>query len=294
VNAKSRLHTTFLQAGTTTGRMASENPNLQNIPIQTELGRKIRNAFVSEEGFSLVAFDYSQIELRIAAFISGDEKMIAIFKQGLDVHTAVAAAVFGVPLDKVDYEMRRRAKVINFGIIYGMGINALRANLGTDRKAAQEFYDAYFENFKTLAEYLDRTKGEAARKGYTETLYGRRRYFEGIHSPIPYIRAAAERMAINAPIQGTEADIVKLAMVRVDEYVRNYSLSEKVYQVLQVHDEIVCEIDEKIAPSVAEKIREIMESIVDEKDTKGVPIKADVKMGKSWGAMEKIHESPLR
>ncbi|MDO8579677.1 MAG: DNA polymerase, partial [bacterium] len=218
---KSRLHSTFIQSGSATGRMASKDPNIQNIPNKTELGRKIRNAFIAEKGWKLVAFDYSQIELRIAAFLSGDEKFIDIFRRGGDVHTAVASQVFGVPTDKVTKTMRGQAKVINFGVMYGMGVNALRANIGCDRATAQKFYNEYFEKFSGLRDYLERVKAETARRGYTETFFGRRRYFEGIKSKLPFIRASAERMAINAPIQGTEADIVKLAMIRIDEYLKH-------------------------------------------------------------------------
>lgn len=223
----SRLHSRFLQAGTTTGRMASESPNLQNIPIKSALGRAIRHAFIAEEGNCLVTLDYSQIELRIAAILSQDEKLISIFKNGEDVHTGVAAQMFGVPPADVDKEMRRKAKTINFGILYGMGVNALRTNLGTDRKTAQEFYNNYFETFTTLPSYLDEVKADAERKGYTETMFGRRRYFSGFRSPLPYVRAQAERMAINAPIQGTEADIVKIAMLRIDELLKKEGLAKR-------------------------------------------------------------------
>ncbi|MDO8523868.1 MAG: DNA polymerase, partial [bacterium] len=215
LDSKKRLHTSFIQTGTTTGRLSSQNPNLQNIPIKSELGRRIRRGFVTPVGSLLVAFDYSQIELRLAAILSGDEKLSEIFKRGEDIHAAVAAEVFGVLEKEVTYEMRRRAKVINFGILYGMGVNALRESLGTDRAAAQEFYNRYFETFSGLAAYLSKTKASAARLGYTTTLFGRKRFFPGIRSKLPYVRAMAERMAINAPLQGTQSDIVKIAMARV-------------------------------------------------------------------------------
>lgn len=283
-----RLHPVFVQAGTTTGRMAAIDPNIQNIPTKTDLGRAIRNAFIAEKGFELLALDYSQIELRIAAFLSGDEKMIEIFKTGQDVHTAVAAQVFKVAPEQVDKEMRRRAKVINFGILYGMGVNALKTNLGTDRKEAQTFYNEYFETFKTLAAYLDRVKANTARTGFTETFYGRKRFFEGIKSRIPFIKAAAERMAINAPIQGTEADLVKIAMIRVEEYVQKNKLADSVYPLMQVHDELVYEVKKELIPKVAGEIAKIMESIMDMKDTKGVPIEVNAARGKNWGEMEEI------
>lgn len=284
----SRLHATFLQAGAATGRMSSNSPNLQNIPIKTELGRNIRKAFVAEKGFVLLDLDYSQIELRIAAFLSGDEKLKGIFKRGEDVHTAVAAQVFKVPLDKVDKEMRRRAKVINFGILYGMGINALRANLGTDRKEAQAFHDAYFETFADLAKYIDATKAAAARQGYVETFFGRRRNFEGIKSPIPYIRAAAERMAVNAPMQGTQADLIKLAMGKIDTYLNEKSLADDVRLILQVHDELVYEVRESIARKIGAEIRMLMEGVITQKDTAGVPICANASIGPNWGEVELI------
>ncbi|MBM2817440.1 MAG: polA [Parcubacteria group bacterium] len=280
-----RLHTSFLQAGTTTGRMSSQNPNLQNIPNKSELGRNIRKSFIADKGFKLVAFDYSQMELRIAAFLSGDEKLVEIFRKGEDVHTAVASEVFGVSFDKVDKEMRRQAKVINFGIIYGMGINALRQNLGTDRESAQKFYNEYFNKFSGLAEYLEKVKNETYKKGYTETFFGRRRYFEGLNSPLPYIRASAERMAINAPIQGTGADIVKLAMSKVDEYLSENNLKEDARLLLQVHDELLFEIKDSLVKKVSPEIKKIMESVISPKETKGIVCAVDVSMGDNWGEM---------
>lgn len=281
-----RLHTHFIQSGSTTGRMASQNPNLQNIPIKTELGKIIRNAFVAEKGYKLAAFDYSQMELRIAAFMSGDEKLIGIFKRGEDVHASVASFVFKVPLKEVTPSMRRQAKVINFGIIYGMGVMALKQNLGTSRDEAQKFLNDYFETFSTLASYMDKVKADAERKGYTETLFGRRRYFEGLASKIPYIKAQAERMAINAPIQGTGADMIKIAMTRIDEYLKKEGLLKEAFQLLQVHDELVCEIKEDIAERVSFEIVKIMESVVDGGMTRGVPVKASVSIGENWGMLK--------
>jgi len=291
LDSNDRLHTHFIQTGTTTGRMASENPNMQNIPIKSELGKVIRTAFIAEKGFKLAAFDYSQIELRIAAFLSGDEKLISIFKEGKDVHTSVAASVFKVKPEEVTPEMRRKAKVINFGIIYGMGVLALRQNLGTSREEAQNFLNDYFATFSTLAAYLDRIKAETARKGYTETFFGRRRYFEGIKSKIPYVRASAERMAINAPIQGTEAVIIKLAMIKVDEYIRREKLENNVFPLLQVHDELVYEIradgKEKVPPEkVVAEIEKIMQSVMDLKDTKGVALASHASIGNNWGELK--------
>lgn len=281
-----RLHATFLQTGTTTGRMSSNNPNLQNIPIKTERGKAIRTAFIATPGHTLAAFDYSQIELRVAAFLSHDKKFIEIFRRGEDVHTAVAAQVFGVAPEQVDYEMRRRAKVINFGILYGMGINALRQNLGTDRAEAQRFYEEYFKNFSGLAGYLENTKREARRNGYTETFFGRRRYFEGIKSSLPHLRAMAERMATNAPIQGTEADIIKIAMARIDAYLSREGLDTKAFLLLQVHDELVYEIETTLLKRVAPKVQEIMETVLTPEETSGVPITVKYSHGNNWGEME--------
>ncbi|HEY4511552.1 MAG TPA: DNA polymerase [Candidatus Paceibacterota bacterium] len=288
LDKNNRLHTTLLQAGSTTGRMSSNNPNLQNIPIKTELGRNIRKAFIAEEGWTLLALDYSQIELRIAAFLSEDKRMIEIFRKGEDIHTSVAAYVFKVPSEKVDREMRRKAKVINFGIIYGMGINSLRANLGTTRAEAQHFYDEYFSNFKTLAEYLEKVRSTTAKTGYTETFFGRRRFFEGINSRIPYIRAAAERMAINAPIQGTGADIIKLAMVSVFRYLEEKKLDKKVRPLLQVHDELLYEVKKDAVKDIAQEIKKNMEEVIDSKKTYGVVCIAEAKAGPNWDEMEKL------
>ncbi|MEQ1561379.1 MAG: DNA polymerase [Nitrospira sp.] len=288
VDSANRLHSDFLQAGSATGRMASQNPNLQNIPNKTELGREIRKSFIAEKGYKLVSFDYSQIELRIAAFLSVDKKLIEIFKKGEDVHTAVACEVFGVKPDEVTKEMRSRAKVINFGVMYGMGVTALQKNIGTDRKEAQEFLDGYFNKFSGLAEYLERVKRETEQKGYTETFFGRRRYFPDIHSKLPFMKASAERMAINAPIQGTEADIIKLAMIEVDNFLSHKNLHNEVRLLLQVHDELVYEIKENIIKSVAPEIKKIMESVISPKKTSGIICVADASEGLNWAETVKI------
>ncbi|MHB8661007.1 MAG: DNA polymerase [Minisyncoccota bacterium] len=285
LDADRRLHAEFLQTGTTTGRMASQNPNLQNIPLHSERGRAIRHAFVAARDFTLVSLDYSQIELRLAAILSGDEKLCAIFRDGRDVHREVAAQVFGVAPSAVDLEMRRRAKVINFGILYGMGVNALRVQLGTTTAEAHQFLENYFTTFKTLSEYLESTRGFARKHGYTETLFGRRRQFPEMKSSLPYVRAQAERMAINAPIQGTQADIIKLAMVRVDEMLEKEEASEDAYLLLQVHDELVYEIRTARAKELSMPIKGIMESVLPARETHGVPITAVVKSGPDWGSM---------
>lgn len=279
LDEENRLHAQFLQYGAVTGRMASERPGLQNIPIRTERGRAIRDAFIAPEGSCILALDYSQIELRIAAILSGDEKLIDIFAKGRDVHREVAAAVFSVAPDQVDAEMRRRAKVINFGILYGMGVNALKTQLGTSLSEAHQFYDDYFTTFNTLAKYLESTKGFARKNGFTETLFGRRRQFPEMKSPLPYVRAQAERMAINAPIQGTQADIIKLAMVRVAERLA----PETAHLLLQVHDELVFEVTEGQRDDVCRQIKQVMEQVLTDDERKGVPIIAEAKAGRSWG-----------
>jgi len=285
-----RLHAEFLQTGTTTGRMGCQNPNLQNIPIRTEYGRRIRGAFNAPKGSVLVALDYSQIELRVAAGLSGDEKLLGVFKTGGDIHAAVASQVFAVPPEHVDREMRRRAKVINFGILYGMGVNALRASLGegVSREEASKFLSEYFANFAGVARWVERTKRDAAMKGYTETIFGRRRYFSGFDSALPQMRAQAERMAVNAPIQGTQSDIIKLAMVRADELIEKRGWRDKAKLVLQVHDELVYEIKEDIAEEAAALIRDVMEGVVPKGELSDVPIVAEAAIGKDWGSMEKI------
>ena len=288
LDAEHRLHADFLQTGTTTGRMASQNPNLQNIPVHSERGRAIRHAFVAPEGFSLLSLDYSQIELRLAAILSGDEKLRAIFRSGRDVHQEVAAHVFHVAPDAVDTEMRRRAKIINFGVLYGMGINALRAQLGTTIAETHAFYEEYFGQFKTLSEYLESTKGFARTHGYTETLFGRRRQFPEMRSPLPYVRAQAERMAINAPLQGTQADIIKLAMVRIDRMLKEEGAREDAHLLLQVHDELMYEVRARRMNALGARIKEIMESILSPEETGGVPIIVSTKSGANWGDLRPL------
>ncbi|MCK5021837.1 MAG: hypothetical protein KAR54_01140 [Candidatus Pacebacteria bacterium] len=289
-----RVHTTFLQAGTTTGRLSSNHPNLQNIPIRTEQGKKIRDAFIAQKDFELFSFDYSQVELRAAAMLSEDEGMIKIFKSGDDVHSSVASEIFSVPIDKVNSSMRRKAKVVNFGIIYGMGINSLRQNMedasdGIEqitRKEAQEFYNKYFEKFETLAKYLEDSKKQAIKLGYTKTFFGRIRHFEGIQSKIPFIRAMAERMAINAPVQGTSADILKIAMVKIGDYISKNKLEEDIRMLLQVHDELIFEIKKRIDKKHILEIEKIMETIIPLDESKGIVFQVDVKKGDNWGNLK--------
>ncbi len=282
-----RIHADFIQAGTTTGRFSSANPNLQNIPIKGEQGKRIREAFVADKGKVMVALDYSQIELRVAAILARDHYLIDTFNRGEDIHAAVASKVFGVPQDRVSHDERRQAKVINFGILYGMGVNALRENLGCDRATAERFYNDYKEAFPRIFEYLEEVKRLAKKNGYTETLFGRRRYFPALKSPMPYLRAMAERMAINAPIQGTAADIMKLAMREAEKLIQERGLHDKVSLLLQVHDELVYEIDEESVKEGISCIKEAMESVLPlyKKEFALVPLTAESKKGENWGAL---------
>ncbi len=289
VAADGRLHTTFLQTGAVTGRMASQNPGLQNIPVKTEESKAIRRGFVAVPGYTMVSIDYSQIELRVAAILSKDQQLIEIFKSGADVHAGVASRVFGVAENEVTSEMRRKAKVINFSILYGMGVNALRQNLGegTSREEAQEFLNAYFNTFTRLAEYLEETKGYARLHGYTKTMFGRRRHFPGITSSAPFIRASAERMAINAPVQGTAADIMRIAMNEVYAHIMKRE-DDAVRMLLQVHDELVFEVRDDVLLRECEKLEAIMENVLRDQETYGVPILCDVAVGQNWADLKDL------
>lgn len=278
-----RIHPEFIQIGAVTGRMASTNPSMQNIPIKTDLGRAIRSCFISEKDYHFVSIDYSQIELRIATILSGDKTMGAIFQKGEDIHTAVAKQVYKLEsLSEVTSEMRRHAKAINFGILYGMGVQALKRSIGVSDSEAQEFYMAYYSTFKELADYLQQCKIDAERNGYTKTLFGRRRYFPELKSNIPFIKASGERMAINAPIQGTNADMIKLAMVQIDEYITKNKLEEDVRMLAPIHDEILFEI-KKDKENHIQKIQDIMENVLSTWGIKSdVPIITNVKVGDRW------------
>ncbi len=290
VGTDGRLHARFVQTGTTTGRFSSNNPNLQNIPIKSERGKNIRRAFVSEKGNTLASFDYSQIELRVAALMSQDSYFIQAFRDGKDIHQAVAMKVFGVGENEVTHDMRRRAKVINFGILYGMGVNALRQNLGTDRKEAQLFYDNYFAQFPTIAAYLESIKDFAKKHGYTETLFGRRRYFPGIKSSIPFMKAMAERMATNAPIQGTAtADIIKIGMRRAHDELEKAGILSDVRLVLQVHDELVYEIKDELLEQAKGIIESAMKNAIPSEfleNLEPVPLQVSSDTGRNWVAMK--------
>jgi len=283
-----RLHADFIQSGTTTGRMSSKNPNLQNIPIRSEDGRKIRGAFISENNTKLLALDYSQIELRIAAWLSEDKKLINVFKEGRDIHSAVASDVFEVDESKVTKNQRSKAKVINFGILYGMGVDALRRNLGNDtsRDEAQAYLDQYFNTYDGIADFMEEKKQEVREQGYTTTYFGRRRYFSEIYSSRSWIQARAERMAINAPVQGTQADIIKRAMIAVDAYLQKEDLDKKVHLLLQVHDELIYEVTDEEIDNVSERIKTIMESVLPTEETAGINFIADVVIGERWNKLK--------
>jgi DNA polymerase-1 len=279
-----RLHTHFNQAVAATGRLSSSDPNLQNIPIRTELGREIRKAFVVDKGNVMIAADYSQIELRIAASVAEDQKMMEAFKKGTDIHTATAAEIWEVSEAEVSFEQRRAAKAINFGILYGMGANSLASSAGVSREEASNFIKKYLEVYKGLRSYMEQSKAHARSLGYVETIFGRRRYLPDINSGIPYLRAEAERMAINMPIQGANADIIKLAMVRLEERIaREYGTGPDadVKMLLQVHDELVFEVKESLVPTVTVWIKQVMEETVSLK----VPIDVKVKIGQNWGSL---------
>ena len=271
-----RVHTSYHQAVTATGRLSSTDPNLQNIPVRNEEGRRIRQAFIAPEDYLIVSADYSQIELRIMAHLSRDKGLLTAFAEGKDIHRATAAEVFGLPLESVSSEQRRSAKAINFGLIYGMSAFGLARQLNIPRKEAQKYMDLYFERYPGVLEYMERTRTQAKEQGYVETLDGRRLYLPDIKSSNGARRAGAERAAINAPMQGTAADIIKRAMIAVDGWL----LSEKprVRMIMQVHDELVFEVHKDDLEAVAKKIHELMESST----TLAVPLLVEVGSGENW------------
>lgn len=273
-----RLHTTFIQTGTVTGRLASKNPNLQNIPIKTELGQEFRKVFIAEKGYKLLSLDYSQLELRIVAHIAQDEKMIGYFKKGEDIHLRTAAEVFDISPERVTPRMRREAKALNFGIIYGMGPQGFARSAGIKQAEAKKFIEKYFEEFPKVAEYMDKMRNEAHEKGIVKNLFGRRRQLIEIYSSIPEMARQAERMAINFPVQSVAADLMKMAMIKIYEYIhKNYKESE-IKMLLQVHDEIVLEVKENLAKKIAEELKEIMERVY----RLDAPLIVDIKIGDNW------------
>ena len=271
-----RVHTNYAQAVAVTGRLASSDPNLQNIPVRTEEGRKIREAFVAAPGHQIISADYSQIELRIMAHISQDEGLLKAFAKGEDIHRATAAEVFGVPLDLVDHEQRRYAKVINFGLIYGMSEFGLATQLNIERSAARAYMERYFARYPGVEKYMRQTREKAKQQGYVETVLGRRLWLPEINSANGSRRQAAERAAINAPMQGTAADIIKLAMIAVSNWLKNEKLHSKL--IMQVHDELVIEApDEEI--SLVQKALPVYMGSVLQLD---VPLLVEMGCGINW------------
>ncbi|MGA9663067.1 MAG: DNA polymerase I [Pseudomonas alloputida] len=271
-----RIHTSYQQAVAATGRLSSSDPNLQNIPIRTAEGRRIRQAFVASPGYKLLAADYSQIELRIMAHLAKDEGLLHAFRNDLDVHRATAAEVFGVALEDVTTDQRRSAKAINFGLIYGMSAFGLAKQIGVDRKQSQDYIDRYFTRYPGVLAYMERTRAQAAEQGFVETLFGRRLYLPDINAKNPALRKGAERTAINAPMQGTAADIIKRAMVKVDNWLSESGLDARV--ILQVHDELVLEVREDLVQQVKDEIRQHMSQAAQ----LDVPLLVEAGVGANW------------
>ncbi|WP_258239676.1 DNA polymerase I [Pseudidiomarina homiensis] len=274
----SRIHTSYHQAVTATGRLSSSDPNLQNIPIRTEAGRRVRKAFTAPAGYRIMAIDYSQIELRIMAHLSQDKNLLEAFSKGRDIHKATASEVFGVGLDEVTSEQRRRAKAVNFGLIYGMSAFGLARQLDIPRNEAQLYMDKYFERFPGVQDYMERTRQQAKRDGFVETLFGRRLHLPEIRAQNGARRKAAERAAINAPMQGTAADIIKYAMIKVAEFMRKEVTEEQAWLIMQVHDELVFEVKEEHVESLQKQLVDIMEAAV----KLDVPLIAEAGVGANW------------
>jgi DNA polymerase-1 len=271
-----RVHTTFGQTGTATGRLSSTNPNLQNIPIRTELGREIRAAFIAEPGNVLLAADYSQIELRLLAHFSKDKLLVEAFRREDDIHTLTASQVFGVPPLMVTPDHRRQAKVVNFGIVYGLSAFGLSQQLGIEPAEARKFIDAYFEKYAGVRAFIDATLAQVRRDGKVKTLFGRVRPIPDINSKNSNLRGFAERTAVNTPLQGTAADLIKLAMIRIDEEIGKRNLNSRM--TLQVHDELVFEVPETEVDAMKSMVREHMESAHE----LAVPLRVELGVGPNW------------
>ncbi|OIP25768.1 MAG: DNA polymerase I, partial [Dehalococcoidia bacterium CG2_30_46_19] len=274
-----RIHTSFNQTGTATGRLSSSEPNLQNIPVRGEVGRIIRRAIIVPPGSYLLSADYSQIDLRVLAHLSGDSGLISAFINDEDIHAATASKLFDVSKSEVNVEMRRVAKTVNFGVIYGMSDYGLEQATELNREEAAQFISSYFEKYPGVRKYIETTKEQAWKLGYVQTLMGRRRFIPEINSPNRQIKEAAERMAVNAPVQGTSADIIKIAMVNVQHEIERRNLRSKM--LLQVHDELLFEVPENEVSEVKEMVREVMFQAVN----LCVPLKVDIKRGKNWDEM---------
>jgi DNA polymerase I len=289
-----RVHTSFNQAVTATGRLSSTEPNIQNIPVRTELGNEIRKAFRAEKGYILLSLDYSQIELRLAAHMSGDKKMIGAFAKGVDIHTATAAEINDVTLDKVTKSMRREAKAINFGLLYGQGPRGLSQTADIPYERAKQFIAHYFKSYKGIEGYIESSIELAREKGYAETLFGRRRYLPEINSSVMQVQKNAERMAINTPLQGTAADMIKVAMIDVSEFLSDQQRMHEIFRkklidsdikmLLQVHDELLFEVRTELAGKAATALKQIMEKVIKLK----APIVVDASSGENWGEMKKL------
>lgn len=297
LDSHDRLHAQFLQHGSATGRFSSQNPNMQNLPIKSESGRAIRNAFRAADGYKLVSADYSQIELRMLAILSNDSLLKEVFTTGRDIHAAVAAQMFKIPESDVTKNQRRDAKVINFGILYGMGITALAKNLETNRADAEIFYEAYFAAFPTIKAYLESVKATAKETLETRTIFGRVRNFPMYRSKLPYMQALADRAAVNAPIQGSNADIIKLAMIDIDAMVNESGWGDQIFPVMQIHDELVYEVPDSLVAEFAKKLRATMENVMikhkdlalpEYRDRLDLPITVSVEAGQTLGNMDKI------
>lgn len=281
IDKNSRLHTTYGQ-DTNTGRLTSSEPNLQNIPIKGDLGSEIRKAFIAEEGKELISADYSQIELRIVSKMANDTAMIQAFLKGVDIHTETAAEIFGVSLDKVNSDQRRIAKTVNFGILYGMSPYGLSQSLEISQEEAASYIKKYFEVHTGIKDYCNNAAAFAHEHGYIETLFGYRRNLSNINAPIYNIRDAEERMAINTPVQGTAAEILKLAMIELDKKLE--AEGSKAKMLLTVHDELIIEAPKEKVKEIAKIITDAMENVID----LGLPIVAEVKAGKNWGEMVRL------
>jgi DNA polymerase-1 len=275
-----RLHTSFNQTVTSTGRLSSSEPNLQNIPIQTDIGREIRKAFVAEDGYVFISADYSQIELRVLAHISEDEVLINAFKNNEDIHTRTAIEVFNITKDEVTPLLRRKAKIINFGIIYGMSAYGLSTELKISQEEAKNYIENYFLKYPKVKKYINETLEKVKKNGYVETIFNRRRYIREINSPNKSVRESAERAAINMPIQGSAADIIKLAMIKLYKEIKENSLDAKI--LLQIHDELLIECKENEVEKVIPVIKKSMENVCKLK----VPLKVDITIGENWYDMK--------
>ncbi len=281
-----RVHTTFNQAGTATGRLSSQDPNLQNIPARGNWGDKIRAAFTAEKGFKLLSVDYSQIHLRIIAALANDKKMMEAFEKGLDIHKFTASEINNIPLDRVTPAMRFAAKELNFGIIYGMGSQSFAESAGISKEQAEKFIGEYLRDFSGIAEYIEKLKEDARINGFAVTFFGRRRYLPELGSPNYMLRSQAERIAVNMPIQGLEADIMKKAMIEVDGWIQKENYGEDLRMLLQVHDELLFEVKENLIEKLAPKIMELMSGVIKLK----VPIIAEAKFGDNWARLRRQAE----